>query len=208
MRRKAADRLVAGYLSDLDRALGSLSPDRRRQIVREIALHIEEGRADLDHEDPVAIQALLARVGDPRAIAAEAGAHGFSDVARSSDRFAPWLLLLGGFLFVVGWFAGLALLWASPTWRARDKLLGTLVLPGGLAFAFAFLFMPSETNCQGVSGPGPIAFSHCPMTGLVLPFPVGIVVLVVTVLAPILTAVRLERVRRRGEAATWSAQDW
>ena len=46
--------------------------------------------------------------------------------------------LVGGGFFLVGWVVGCVLLWASPRWRWTDKLLGTLVWPGGLA-AVAFL---------------------------------------------------------------------
>jgi hypothetical protein len=52
------------------------------------------------------------------------------------DLITVVLLLLGLLVLGVGWLIGLALLWASPTWRLRDKLLGTLVVPGGLPFAF------------------------------------------------------------------------
>ena len=41
------------------------------------------------------------------------------------------LLLVGGFFFLVGWIVGCVLLWASPRWRWTDKLLATLVWPGG-----------------------------------------------------------------------------
>jgi hypothetical protein len=47
------------------------------------------------------------------------------------------LLLTGGFLIGLGWLAGVALLWASPRWDTRDKLLGTLIWPGGLAAVLA-----------------------------------------------------------------------
>jgi hypothetical protein len=43
------------------------------------------------------------------------------------------LLLIGGFLAGIGWIVGVILLWTSPRWRTRDKWLGTLVWPGGLA---------------------------------------------------------------------------
>ena len=42
------------------------------------------------------------------------------------------LLLVGGFFYAVGWLAGVALLWLSRVWTRRDKLIGTLVVPGGL----------------------------------------------------------------------------
>jgi hypothetical protein len=42
------------------------------------------------------------------------------------------LLLVGGFLWGVGWLVGVVLLWLSDVWTVRDKLIGTLVVPGGL----------------------------------------------------------------------------
>ena len=45
-------------------------------------------------------------------------------------------LLLGGLLFGVGWLVGVNRLWRSPVWSRSEKLLGTLVLPGGLLWAF------------------------------------------------------------------------
>lgn len=207
MRRKApADRLIARYLATLDRALGTLPRDRRRQIVDEISRHIAEGRSALDHEDPVAINALLERVGDPRTIAAEAGAHApDTHPSLRTDRVTPWLLLLGGLIFGVGWLVGVVLLWASPTWRTRDKLLGTFVLPGGLAFLVALGSLPaSARSCSGSSPVGQPIVLHCSTSGLVLPFPTGIFMLIVAVVAPILTVVHLERVRRRSEADRWA----
>jgi hypothetical protein len=43
-------------------------------------------------------------------------------------------LLIGTLAFGVGWIVGLVLLWSSPTWRLREKLLGTLLIPGGLPY--------------------------------------------------------------------------
>jgi hypothetical protein len=45
------------------------------------------------------------------------------------------LLLVGGFVFAFGWLIGVVLLWLSGAWTIREKLVGTLVVPGGLAFA-------------------------------------------------------------------------
>ena len=42
------------------------------------------------------------------------------------------LLFAGGFLIGIGWIAGVLLLWTSPIWRLRDKLIGTLILPFGI----------------------------------------------------------------------------
>ena len=32
------------------------------------------------------------------------------------------------------WVVGVVLLWRSPAWTPRDKLIGTLLVPGGLAY--------------------------------------------------------------------------
>jgi hypothetical protein len=63
------------------------------------------------------------------------------------ERAAMALLLVGGVPFLMGggflglgWVVGCVLLWTSPRWRWTDKLLGTLVWPGGLA-AVAFLVL-------------------------------------------------------------------
>ena len=70
--------------------------------------------------------------------------------------FAIVLLLVGGFLAGIGWIVGVIFLWLSPRWRLSDKLLGTLVWPGGLAgvilvLSAAALFPASSSGC-GASG--------------------------------------------------------
>ena len=55
------------------------------------------------------------------------------------------LLFAGGILVVVGWPAGALLLWTSPVWRIRNKLIGTLMLPGGLfGSVVGILRMPGD----------------------------------------------------------------
>jgi hypothetical protein len=194
--RSNSDKLIDRYLSRLDRALGDLPSSRRGQIIEDVASHITEGRSALDDEDETSIRALLDRVGDPDAIAEEAGVAPAS--ARRADAWVPWLLLLGGFAFVVGWFVGVGLLWSSRTWQVRDKLLGTFVLPGGL-FGLVVLTgrASSVTACSGSSQVGQRPVMHCVTSGFSFPLPVGILVLVIVLVAPIITAVHLERVRRR-----------
>jgi hypothetical protein len=191
-----ADRLVDRYLAELDRAMGRLSPSKRRQIVEEISAHISEGRASLDSDDEVSVRALLDRVGEPEDIAAEAGAT--SMPPRRGDAWVVWLLLLGGFAAGIGWFVGVALLWSSPTWRTRDKLLGTFVPPGGLLGLFLLGITPgSSTSCSSAAAPGQQAVTHCVTHGFSFPLPIGIALLVGALVAPILVAVHLEGVRRR-----------
>ena len=130
MGRTRKDQLTRDYLRLLDRRLASLPGARRRQIREEVRAHIEEGCRPLAPEDEAGVRQLLEQLGDPEEIARVAGA----DLHRRmwSEALAPVLLLFGGFVFVVGWLVGGAILCASPVWRLRDKLMGTLILPFGL----------------------------------------------------------------------------
>lgn len=194
--KTTADTLVDRYLAELDDAMANVSPSERRRIVAEVSSHISEGRAALETDDETSVRALLERVGDPEVIAMEAGAA--PPPARRSDAWVPWLLLFGGFALVVGWFVGVALLWTSHTWRLRDKLIGTLVLPGGLLSLFVLGTHPSAgASCSASGGPGGQSVTHCVTHGFSFPWPLGIVVLVVALVAPIATTVHLQAVRRR-----------
>lgn len=202
--RSSPDRLVERYLADLDHALAGLGASRRREIMEEVSGHIAEGQALLEGDDEMGLRALLDRFGEPEAIAAEAGATKASTWRRRADAWVPWLLLLGGFVFVflggfvfvVGWVTGLSLLWSSTTWRVRDKLLGTFVLPGGLLpFAFLVTTPVSTSSCSASGGPGIPTVTHCTTSGFVLPPVLGIILVAFLLVAPIVTFIQLRRVR-------------
>jgi hypothetical protein len=59
------------------------------------------------------------------------------------------LLLVGGFAIpVAGWVLGVGLLWISRAWTPREKLVGTLVPPGGLLAPFAVMVAASSFTLQ------------------------------------------------------------
>ncbi|GAA2051543.1 hypothetical protein GCM10009839_68210 [Catenulispora yoronensis] len=60
----------------------------------------------------------------------------------TQEIFAILLLLAGGLLFGAGWIAGVLLLWNSDRWTTRDKLAGTLIIPGGYATLLYALTVP------------------------------------------------------------------
>ncbi len=224
MRTRNADDLVSEYLGELGDALGRLPRRRRRQLVDEIAQHIAEARTELADQEPATVAALLDSVGDPADIAAEAlgGLPLPPNPSGSAEDWAIGLLLFGGFAFVVGWFVGVFLLWNSTVWRLRDKILGTLLVPGGLAGSFILLGVAGTTvhgttTTNGVvcSGPALVAPSvGSSLTGPTLtksvhatchtlnatssagPQVFAIVVLVLLVLIPILIAIYLNKRRR------------
>jgi hypothetical protein len=105
------------------------------------------------------------------------------------------LVLLGGVLLpIVGWVVGVGLLWVVPGWRVRDKLIGTLVPPGGLLPLFVLL----DTNGSFTPGcftpwawPGRLFLDSCTPGGWQLPvFPTALLIGVL-LLCPIGCAIHL-----------------
>jgi hypothetical protein len=87
------------------------------------------------------------------------------------------------------WPVGVLMLWLSSAWSRRDKLIGSLLPPGGLAFAW-LLATQVRTSCPAQGGgacqvgsmypllhPGPPAFDHV----------FGALVFTAALLLPILT---------------------
>jgi uncharacterized membrane protein len=149
----AADRLVDDYLQRLDAELGDLPRARRRELVGEIAEHIAEARSVLPREGEAEIRTLLDQVGDPADIAAEARER--LDVRPRRRGVVEILaligLLVGGIVLpLLGWFVGLVLLWVSDAWTTREKLVGTFVVPGGLAPAFYLTFAAVSSPESGL----------------------------------------------------------
>jgi hypothetical protein len=186
-----ADKLVRRYLAQLDAALQGVDASRREEILTEVREHIEQGRDGLDTDDTADVRTLLARVGDPAAIAAEAGAP--SPDSRRWDAWAPWLIIFGPVASGLGWIAGIAILWTSPTWSQRDKLIATVVSPAGLVALFFGLVaaLSAAAGCPGH------ASASCTTRGVTLPLGVAILLAAAGLAAHVLPPVHLMRKRRR-----------
>jgi hypothetical protein len=184
------DELVDGYLKRLGR---HLPRTRRRELLDEIAVHIAEARAA-----GVPVRDVLDGLGDPAAVAAMAGARHNAGRLGALELIAIIVLLVGGVFgfvlsfpgMVAGWAVGVVLLGVSPRWRWPDKLLGTLVWPGGLAAPLLLLIIPVSTQvCSGSSGS-----SHVTCTGgSPIPPWLGISLFVIGVAAPVGVAIRLAK---------------
>jgi hypothetical protein len=202
-----ADKLVADYLKRLNAELRGLSRVRRRELVDEISEHISEARADLESENEAAIRTLLDRLGDPEEIAAEARER-FGLAPRKvgwKEVGALVLLPVGGVLIpVLGWFVGIVLLWVSDAWSTRDKLIGTLVWPGGLLvpLGLGVVSTGAESCVEISSGGGPTTAQNCADEGAGAGDILKIVLIVVLVLAPLVTTAYLARRMGRMSSAT------
>ena len=189
-----ADKLVRRYLAQLDAALRGVDASRREEILAEVHGHIEEGRAGLDPDDAASVRTLLDRVGDPAAIAAEAGAP--SAGSRRWDAWAPWLIIFGPVASGLGWIAGMLILWTSPTWNQRDKLIATFVPLAGLVALF-FGLVAALRAAAGCPGPTTLASTTCTTKGFTLPLGVAILLVVVGLAAHLLPPIHLMRTRRQ-----------
>jgi hypothetical protein len=243
------DQLVEDYLAQLRAEALVLPDDRRDELVEEITAHIAEARQS--DGSPMAVRNILDRLGDPADIVRAAadtppGSPAWSGAPGSGaghpvaaaalpgrpgplELAAVLFLLLGGIVIpVLGWFVGVVLLWLSPRWTAKDKLLGTLVWPGGLlapallvvAGAAAGLMATSVTTCtSGDSVAAPVSSSqetvtqaatHCTTSGGIglppwLVITLSLILLILAVAGPLWTASRLLRRARQSPAEPVSA---
>lgn len=110
--------------------------------------------------------------------------HDHSAPPGSYEWAAIFLLLFGGLRWGIGWIAGLILLWSSSLWTTRDKLIGTLVVPGGLGASVYFVLIANF----GIGGC--FSCTDGPNTAVRL---LGLGIAVLLLLAPIATAIYLAR---------------
>jgi hypothetical protein len=195
--------LAEGYLRRLRRAGRRLPPERLRELLAEIEGHLSEV-APLGASDHDASEALR-RLGAPGDIVEAERPPGPEPADRRSWRewAAVILLPLGGFAFGVGWLVGLILLWSSRLWTTREKLIGTLVVPGGIATTLLVVVLTgTKRRCTGfttvnpstgaVVGVGPM---HCTPSGgpSAATTALDIALVVFFVLGPVVSAVYLAR---------------
>jgi hypothetical protein len=197
-----ADKLVADYLQRLNAELRGLPRARRRELMEEISEHIAEARADLQTQSEAEIRSLLERLGEPADIALEASERFGVERRRVGvlEVVALVLLLVGGVVVpLVGWVVGVVLLWVSDAWSTRDKVIGTLVLPGGRAPALYLAFFGAYAEAcsqiiDPVTGAQPPTCVGGPSDTMQV---LGPIIFVVLLLAPLATTVYLARRMRR-----------
>jgi hypothetical protein len=212
---------LTDYLRRLEVAATRLPAERREELVAQIREHLLAVAAETPPEDEAGLRQALDRLGDPEEIVRDALAEdGSVQDARAAGPGrvrTPWfemvavtLLLVGGFAFGIGWIVGVVMTWSSARWSVRDKLLGTLIWPGGLV---GVLLMQGVTTggeaCSSMepspqpslpgSGAGtPVATPEtCETFGFMPPLWVGIAIITVVVLAPFVVAFHLLRTARR-----------
>lgn len=154
---------IESYLSALEARLANLPADQSEEIMFGVREHIAEA---LERGNQSAAQ-VLASLGSPDDILAglqEPGIqHPLLDQQYKQPMHQPttkqaerpgyqsstlWvvataiLLPFGIFLAGVGYLFGLAGLWMGTRWRVWEKIMGTVLLPGGFLGAMYISFLP------------------------------------------------------------------
>jgi hypothetical protein len=111
--------------------------------------------------------------------------------SRRWDAWAPWLIIFGPVAGGLGWIAGVLILWTSPTWSQRDKLIATFVPPAGLVALFFGLVTALSASA---ACPGP---ASCRTSKITLPLGIAILLAVVGLAAHLLPPIHLMRIRRQ-----------
>lgn len=145
---------VQRYVKRLENALRDVPRERRREIVGEVAAHIDQALGERrEQPSDYEVDDVLEQLGDPESIAAEEVGGAAQGRRWGVIEVAALILLpIGAFVLpLIGWIIGVVLLWVSSVWTTRDKVIGTLVVPGGLAFPFYFMLFAGgvRESCSG-----------------------------------------------------------
>ena len=185
--------VATAYLQQVRREGRDLPPDRLAELLIDLEEHLSAAiPADVSEEDA---REVLRRFGDPREIIDAGRPELIVSAERRGTRewAAIFLLLFGFFAAGVGWVIGVIVLWRSRAWTTRDKLIGTLVLPGGLFMTVVLLVLAlgrlRKVMCTSY-GTSVVHCTHGPTSG---PSTLGSIALVLLALTPLATAVYLAR---------------
>ena len=180
---------------------------RRTELLAEIRGHISASLSGTTDADEAAVRTMLDRLGDAADIVAPAVEDDPPEPGTQGRRpgiglevGAVVMLTVGSVIPVIGWVVGLILLWSSGVWRRSEKLLGTLIVPGGPGLILLFGLIPSQTCISSSGGPvgGPVTTTGPVCTGFALPPALGIAIMLLVLIAPIVFAIVLiSRARAR-----------
>ncbi|TJZ42231.1 hypothetical protein FCH28_35025 [Streptomyces piniterrae] len=146
--------LVKKYLAAVARETAGLSPERRNELLADLEEHIAVALAEESASGDDEIRAVLARLGDPRTIAATALGEELPAAPASRGRTLGPLVLLAASgpltvfappLGVPALIGAIWWLWSAPQWRNRDKVIGTVAALVPLLFLVSQWVVPAGT---------------------------------------------------------------
>ena len=200
-----ASDIINGYLSRLEAETADIPRTERRELIDGVREHIAAARDQMPEETDAALLNLLDRLGDPAELAREE-----RDRLELRAPYPSRIRLLEVAALVLTpliWPIGVILLWTSNAWNVRDKLIGTLILPGGLftsLFVFFTVALGGVQSCRAVQVPiGHQIHQTTTCTGGIsgIGGVLAALVFVLILFAPIFTAIYLAIRLRRGSGS-------
>lgn len=155
-----ADQLIDGYLARLRAAAADLPHGFRDELIEDMRTHIAEARSrETADETDATILNILDRLGEPSVVVADARERLGIDVQPPAR---PGLTEFGAIVLLpILWPIGVILLWSSRAWRTRDKVIASLLSPGGyVGFALLGVIAHRAGAVIQWSGAMPIGFNH------------------------------------------------
>jgi hypothetical protein len=154
------DQLVDDYLVRLKEALTTTEPQHAAEIYEQIAAHITTRLEEVESPTQIDTLRILDELGSPQEIAGVAEDRPRRAKLRGWHEAVALLLteLLTPLLTPLVWPVGVFLVWKSSLWRAREKWLATLVIPGGLYTAMVLNFQGRSCAYWRGSGSPPAGF--------------------------------------------------
>jgi len=154
-----ADPLITGYLARLADAAAGLPNGPRTELVDDVRAHIAEARArETGEETDATILNILDRLGEPTVVVADA-----RDRLGSGPQapLRPGVVEYGAIVLLPFlWPLGVVLLWSSRAWTRRDKVIASLVPPGGY-FGLVLIALTAQAAGVVIQGSGPLpGFGH------------------------------------------------
>jgi hypothetical protein len=142
------------YLDELERELQDIPSSQRVELIEGVRTRIEERWAATEDQSLAGFLKLLARLGDPKALAeAERARLGLPAAPRRGPGLLEIAAVVGTALF---WPVGVVLAWLSPRWLIRDKAVATALPIVGLMLLFAAAAPMSVTTTE-VPAPASVA---------------------------------------------------
>jgi hypothetical protein len=128
------DSIIASYLGRVRKAARHLPRGRHEWVMAQVGDRLAEA-LEGSAADGRPTSAVLASFGQPRDVVLAIDGHVPGTEARWMEFVAVLLVLVAAVIWRPAWLVGVVLLWVSPRWRWPDKLLATVVWPGGLLVA-------------------------------------------------------------------------
>jgi hypothetical protein len=204
-----AEDLIDEYFTRLEDETVNLPQEVRWDLIESIEDHIADARGELAHETDADVLNLLERLGDPSDLAREAWERSGMPLPRP---FKIGVLEIAAIVLLpFVWPIGVLLLWSSAGWTWWDKLLASVLPPGGYWLVFIVGAGSRTVSCSGSHelSNGHVVTYTCPSSatgwhhGLVV---TGfLVLLALPILTSIYLAVRL-RVREARQAVVLAPQ--